>query len=457
MEELQVGAGLYSAVDGVAPAHLPRVTGGGSDHAGAAAGCDRQGRGRGQVPPRTGQQHRRQLRPQQGHEGFAFGITEAAVELDHLGAAGGEHQSGIDHAAVVDAPAAQGRQGGLQHTAAHRLQARRIEQGRRGVGPHAAGVGAGVAFANALVVLGGRQQHQRAAISEGEHRHLRAAQRLLEHQRGPRRPEAAVEHLLDRRPCLLHIGRHGHPFAGGQSIGLHHQGPVEPLQNLQGLLAAGGAPVASGGDARFHHQGLGPLLAGLQPGAVGTGSEHRQPLAPQLIREARRQGGLGAHHHQLDRPLPAGGRKGLPVALGDRQHLAARQALRASVSRGDPHGLHAGAAGQAPAQGVLAAAAPHHQDPGRNGAGSRRSRGGGDRGAGGGIGWGHGWGKATGADPVGRCWAQSCQPAPPTRAPGHRRTGPLGWEGRCGRGIGVHRRPISVPHAAPALRASPTP
>ena len=324
MEELQGVAGLQGAVDGVAPAHLPRVTGGGGDHAGAAAGRDRQGRGRGQVPLGTGQQHRRQLRSQEGHQGFAFGIAEAAVELDHLGAVGGEHQAGIDHAAVVDATVPQCRQGGLQHAAAHRLQTRRIEQGRRGISPHAASVGSGVAFADALVVLGGGQQHHRLAIGEGKHRHLRSAQRLLEHQRGARRSEAPIEHLLDRRPCFLHAGRHGHPLAGSEPIGLHHQGPVEPLQQLQGLLAAGGAPVAGGGDAGLHHQGLGPLLAGLELGAVGAGAEHRQTFAPQPIGQPRRQGRLRPHHHQLDRPIPAGGRQGLAVALGDRQHLAAR-------------------------------------------------------------------------------------------------------------------------------------
>jgi hypothetical protein len=64
-----------------------------------------------------------------------------------------------------------------------------------------------------------------------------------------------------------------------------------------------------------------------------------------------------------------------------------------------------------------------------------------------------GWGKATGADPVGHCWAQSCQPDPPTRAPGRQRAGPLGWERRSDGRFASLAAPGAV--SEPLLRSDP--
>jgi len=66
------------------------------------------------------------------------------------------------------------------------------------------------------------------------------------------------------------------------------------------------------------------------------------------------------------------------------------------------------------------------------------------------------WGKATGADPVGRCYAQSCQPDQPIRAPGRQRAVPLGWEGRCGGRFASQTAPHLRSDPARVLRA-PTP
>jgi hypothetical protein len=68
-----------------------------------------------------------------------------------------------------------------------------------------------------------------------------------------------------------------------------------------------------------------------------------------------------------------------------------------------------------------------------------------------------GWRKATGADPVGRCWAQSCQADPPTRAFGRRRAGPLGWERRCGRWFAPVAAPGPIPFHPAWLFLAPTP
>ena len=118
---------------------------------------------------------------------------------------GGQHQPGVEHADV--------RRAGGGEVVEHRLHERgdqfvgRVRDRRRGVGAHAAGVGAGVALADALVVLGDRQGERRRAVAQRHQRALRAVQRSSSRNgpvggrgvdrvvRWPRRRRAR------RRPC----------------------------------------------------------------------------------------------------------------------------------------------------------------------------------------------------------------------------------------------------------------
>ena len=56
----------------------------------------------------TGQQLR-EVRGQPGQHHLGLGVAEAHVVLEHPGALGGEHQPGVEHPPVVDAPGAQAR------------------------------------------------------------------------------------------------------------------------------------------------------------------------------------------------------------------------------------------------------------------------------------------------------------------------------------------------------------
>ena len=116
---------------------------------------------RGEVAPRArpGRASARSEREQRQH-GLRLGVAEAAVVLDQARAVGGQHQPGVEHAdvrragggEVVERPAAR---------TSPRSSSASYGDRRRRVGAHPAGVRAGVALADALVVLGERQGARR--------------------------------------------------------------------------------------------------------------------------------------------------------------------------------------------------------------------------------------------------------------------------------------------------------
>ena len=60
-----------------------------------------------------------QVAAQPGQHDLGLGIAEAHVVLEHLGPVGREHEPGVEHAPVVDAPAAQRGERGLDGPVHH--------------------------------------------------------------------------------------------------------------------------------------------------------------------------------------------------------------------------------------------------------------------------------------------------------------------------------------------------
>ena len=82
--------------------------------------------------------------------------------------AGGEHQAGINHAAIVNSFLLQCRYDGLKNFSTYLLEALFIKQWCWGIGAHTTGVGTNVSFADAFVILGWRQQQQLAPVAESK-------------------------------------------------------------------------------------------------------------------------------------------------------------------------------------------------------------------------------------------------------------------------------------------------
>ena len=102
-----------------------------------------------------------QVRLQAHHDGLGFRVAKAAVVFDDPGLAVGiNHQAGVQESGVVIAFGGHAGNGGQDYLLHNALVYRRIHHRGRGVGAHAAGIGAGIAVADAFVVLaGGHGQH----------------------------------------------------------------------------------------------------------------------------------------------------------------------------------------------------------------------------------------------------------------------------------------------------------
>ena len=150
------------------------------------------------------------------HDRLAFGIAEADIIFDQLGAVGGQHQPGIEHAAKRRSGLGHGARGRLDDLA-HRPRFELGGEHRGGrIGAHAAGVGAGIALADALVVLRRCRARRRGCRRPARTGSLPRPPGI---PRSPsaRRPPRAIAASASSR-----VMRDGHALARGEAVGLDH-------------------------------------------------------------------------------------------------------------------------------------------------------------------------------------------------------------------------------------------
>ena len=134
-----------------------------------------------------------------------------------------------------------------------------------GVGAHAAGVGAGVAFADALVVLGGGDLDGVSAVAEGEEGELFAGEELFEDDFGLRSAEEGAAEHLGGGFFGLKVGlADDDAFAGGEAGGFDDDGHGEAGEFFADLVEGGADGVGGGGDVVALHELFGEGFAGLE-------------------------------------------------------------------------------------------------------------------------------------------------------------------------------------------------
>jgi len=228
-------------------------------------------------------------------DGLGFGVAEAGVELEDHGAARGHHETDEEDSAkgsaflchavddflgyVVDDPA--GELGG--------------GEGVGGVGAHAAGVGAGVAFADALVVLGGCDGDGVGAVAEGEEGELFAGEELFEDDLGVGGAEEGAGEDLGGDGEGFGVGvADDDAFAGGEAGGFYDYGCGKAGELLADFVEGGAEGVGGGGDVVAAHEVLGEGFAGLEAGGGLGGAEDSVAAGGELVDDAEGEGDFGA-------------------------------------------------------------------------------------------------------------------------------------------------------------------
>ena len=301
-----------------------------------------------------------------GQHHLALRVAEAHVVLDHLGPVGGEHHPRVEHPAVLDAFAREPVQGG-PHRAVHHVVDRRGRHDRhRRVGAHAAGVGTGVAVADALEVLRGGERHRGVgiAVAHDEQGQLGAAEPLLDHERAAGVAERVAGEVGAHR--VARVGdRLGddHALARGETVGLDHPRRAELVEvRARGVLVAGAeAAVARGGHPGLGEHVLHPRLRAFEARARGAGPERQSPARPHRVGGAGHERHLGPDHHHVGGDVV--GERGDGRGVGHIERTALGQARDPRVAGcGDDHVGGRGTL-QRPDQRVLAAAGPDDEEP----------------------------------------------------------------------------------------------
>ena len=218
-------------------------------------------------PWRACQRQLGQVAVEQRQDRLCLGVTEAAVELEQLRAVLGEHEAGVQHADVRGALGGEVIDHGLDELRGQRVGV--VPGGCRRVRAHAAGVRAGVAVEDALVVLGDRQRPSDRAVAQGDQAALGPGESLLEHDRALR------GELADGGIGLGGRGRHDHALAGGQTVELHDHGQLGVAPPADGVVVVVAAMERRRRQAQLCGERTCVTLRGLEPGEVGGRAEAR--------------------------------------------------------------------------------------------------------------------------------------------------------------------------------------
>ena len=242
---------------------------------------------------------------QPGENGLGLRIAKPAVELqDVRRPVRRHHQAGIENPDVRRTPYGELVEGRLKDLTPDPLDQPVARERHRAVGAHAAGVGPGVALAQPLVVLRGRQYQQPPAVGQRQHRQLLAREKRFDDDFAPRVAELVPREHRPRRVRCLGAGRaHDHPFAGGEPGRLDDEwlGVCGDVAERGGEVGEGAA--RRGGDAGGRHHFLGERLGGLDARGGGAGPEHRMPTLAQAVGEAEGEGRLRPDDREVDAVL----------------------------------------------------------------------------------------------------------------------------------------------------------
>ena len=274
-----------------------------------------------------------------------------------------DHEPGENDAGEGAALRRHAVDGGLNDVVHHLRLDGGGENGRGGVGTHAAGVEASVTLAHALVVLRANQGDRLTATDHREEGRLLAVEEILHDDLGARGAKRRVHHhVVDGVKSGLDIHRDDDALARGESVRFDDDGRSLLLDVLLGRLGVGKALVLCGGDVVLLEEVLEETLGALEPGSVLGRAEARDVSSDEGIGDAVDEGRLGTDHDEADIVVLAEFDDSGVVGVLDVHDLNVVLDDDAGVAGRAEELATSGALLEAPAQGVLAPAAADDED-----------------------------------------------------------------------------------------------
>ena len=230
-----------------------------------------------------------------GQDDLGFRIAEAGVVFEDFGTARGHHEAAIEDADEGRAFFGHAADGGLGDVAHDPLGHLRLEHGVSGVGAHAAGVEAGVVFADALVVLCREKRGDVGAVTETNEADFFALEEFLDDNllRGFAEERAVEEAVGGFEGDVARLAEDD-AFAGGEAVGFDDDGRMEEGDGFFELAGVRTDRVFGGGDLMALHELLSEGLAGLEARGGLGGAEDAEAAGLEGVDDAEGERQLGA-------------------------------------------------------------------------------------------------------------------------------------------------------------------
>ena len=201
------------------------------------------------------------------------------------------------------------------------------------------------------------------AVAHHEKRHFGSGQALFDHEPIAGRAERPRAHRRDgRRLRGCAVLGDDDAFAGGQAVGLQHDGETEPaIADHRERFVEGLARLKTRGrDGVACHEGFRKRLAGLEPGGGGGRPEQQSTFRGKAIGHAEAEGELRSDDGEVD--VFAVRQVGDGVEVGEVDGKGARKTGDAGITRGADQFADVAVGCETGDEGVLARAATKNKN-----------------------------------------------------------------------------------------------
>ena len=206
-----------------------------------------------------------QVSGEQGHNGLAFRIAEAAVVFNYFWAVWSQHQAEVQKTPVRQPVFFQSGYRRSHDFLFNAFQHFRLHQPAGSHRSHAARVGACIAFLEAFVVPCRAEDEIMVVHQSAEDGNFRSGKKFF-HQQPPFTKASVRKYFFQERVCFLLAHADGYALSGGQTVKFQH-GRIVVSDELPGFLQCGRYARLPGRDAVAEQEVLGKFLAGFQLGA----------------------------------------------------------------------------------------------------------------------------------------------------------------------------------------------